>query len=126
VNALAAHLLSRVEQDQFEPFDADGRTLLTIGYMQRRLREVGARCTGEKAAAQALRWLCSAGILEDRREVKKPRRRPNRMAAREKFQRGEDSEPGEGGRDSQPTLARLASVRSLAPEGIDIRGGGRL
>jgi hypothetical protein len=113
VNALAAHVPSRFDQNEFEPFDDDGRTFLSNGYMRRRLREVGARCTGEKAAAQAIRWLCTSGILEnmyDPRtrtgEVKKPRRRPNRMAAREKFQRGEDSERGEGGRDSQPSLHR--------------------
>lgn len=106
VNALAAHILSRFEQEEFEPFDADGRTFLTVAYMQRRLRDVGARCTGEKAAAAALRWLCSSGILEDTRKVKKPRRNQNRMAAREKFGRGEDPQSGEGGRDSQPTILR--------------------
>jgi hypothetical protein len=106
VHALAAHLLSRFEQDEFEPFDDDGRTFLTVGYMQRRLREVGARCTGEKTAAAALRWLCSSGILEDTGEVKKPRHRVKRAAAREKFQRGEDSGSGEGGRDAQPSPSR--------------------
>jgi hypothetical protein len=63
VNALAAHLLSRFEQNEFEPFETDGRTFLTTGYMQRRLREVGARCTGEKAAAAALRWLYAIRLL---------------------------------------------------------------
>lgn len=85
VNALALHLLSRVEQDAFEPLDPDGRTFLTVRYMQCRLREVGARCSGEKAAAAAIRWLCTSRLLEDTDEVKKPRRRQNRMAAREKF-----------------------------------------
>ena len=103
---LAAHLLSRFKQDEFERFDDDGRTFLTTGYMQRRLREVGARCTGEKAAALALRWLCESGVIEDTGEVKKPRRRANRMAAREKFGRGDDAESGEGGRDAQPSPAR--------------------
>lgn len=81
--------------------------------MQRLLWNVGAHCSGEKAAVGALRWLCSNGILENMYdpltrtgEVKKPRRRPSRAAAREKFQRGEDSERGEGGRDAQPSPAR--------------------
>lgn len=104
VNALAFHLLRRLEQDEFEPFEDDGGIFLTISHMQRLLRGVGARCTGEKAAAQAIRWLCSSGILEDTREVKRPRRRQNRMAAREKFGQGEGSERGEGGRDAQPSL----------------------
>jgi hypothetical protein len=106
VHALAAHLLSRFEQDEFETFDHDGRTFMTVGYVQRRLREVGARCTGEKAAAEALRWLCASGVLEETGEVKKPRRRPGRAAAREKFGHGEASERGEGGRDAQPSPAR--------------------
>lgn len=72
VRALAAHLPSRLGQEEFEPFDADGRTFLTTGYMQRRLRDVGARCSGEKAARSALRWLCEAGLLEDVAEVKNP------------------------------------------------------
>jgi hypothetical protein len=50
---------------------------------------VGARCRGEKAAAEAIHWLCASGILEDTGEVKKPRRDQSRMAAREKFGRGE-------------------------------------
>ena len=104
VNALAAHLLSRFEQDRFEPLDGDGCTFLTVGYMQRRLREVGAHCTGEKAAAKALRWLCENGILENTQRVKKPRRRENREAAREKFGRGAGMARGEGGRDSQPSF----------------------
>jgi hypothetical protein len=62
VNAIALHLLGRFEQDAFEPLDDDGCTFLTVGYMQRRLREVGARCTGEKAAAQAIRWLRESGV----------------------------------------------------------------
>lgn len=113
VHALALHVLSRFEQDEFEPLDADGRTFLTTGYFQRRLRDVGARCAGEKAAAQALRWLCESGVLENlydpatrTGEVKKPRRSPSRAAAREKFGRGEESERGEGGKDSQFTVLR--------------------
>jgi hypothetical protein len=35
VHALAAHLLSRFKQNEFEPFDDDGRTFLTTGYMRR-------------------------------------------------------------------------------------------
>jgi hypothetical protein len=104
VNALALHLLRRLEQDEFEPFEDDGRTFLTVGHMQRLLRAVGARCSGEKAAAQAIRWLCSTGIIEDTGEVKKPRQRPNRIAAREKFGRVEDARTGEGGKDAQPSL----------------------
>jgi len=39
--------LLRFQQDEFEPLDEDGRTFLTDGWMQRRLRDVGARCKGE-------------------------------------------------------------------------------
>ena len=41
-----------------------------------------------------------------RGEVKKPRRRGNREAAREKFGRGEDAAGGDGGRDSQSSVHR--------------------
>jgi hypothetical protein len=74
--------------------------------MQRLLWNVGGANSGEKAAAKALRWLCASGVLEDTGEVKKPRRRHNRAAAREKFFHGEGAERGEGGRDAQPSLAR--------------------
>jgi hypothetical protein len=100
VNALALHLLSRFAQDAHEPFDPDGRTFLPTGYMQRRLRETGARKSGEKAARGALRFLVASGILEDTREIKRPRRRPQRMAAREKFAPPAAQEI-DGGRDAQ-------------------------
>ena len=106
VNALAQHMLLRLEQTEFEPFDEDGKTFISNGWMQCRLRDVGARCQGEKAAAKALRWLCENGLLENTGEVKKPRRRENREAAREKFGRGEGAAGGEGGRDPQPSLHR--------------------
>ena len=106
VNALARHLLFRFEQSEHEPLDSDGRTFLTVAYMQRRLRELGARKTGEKAVEEAIRWRCASGILENMYdpetqpgEVKKPRRRPERMAAREKF--APASQETEGGRDAQ-------------------------
>ena len=109
VNALALHLLRRFEQDRFAPLDADGRTFLTVRHMQRLLRGVGARCMGEKAAREAINYLCANGILEDTGEVKKPRQRPNRIAAREKFEH-QPSTPNRsnytGGRDAQPTLLR--------------------
>jgi hypothetical protein len=80
--------------------------------MQGLLRDVGARRKGEKAAAEAIRWLCASGILENMYdpmtrtgEVKKPRRDPNRMAARERFGRGRP-ESHEGGRDAQPSTSR--------------------
>jgi hypothetical protein len=100
------HLRCRFEQDEHEPLDDDGRTFLTVSYMQRLLWNVGADCSGEKAAVAALRCLCASGVLEDTSEVN-PRRRLNRIAAREKFQRGDGSDPGEGGRDAQPSLSRL-------------------
>jgi hypothetical protein len=96
----------RLEQTEFEPFDEDGKTFLSNGWMRSRLRDVGARCTGEKAATKAVRWLCEIRLLESTGEVKKPRRRENREAAREKFGRGGGAAGGEGGRDSQPSLHR--------------------
>jgi len=105
VTALAAHLVSRFEQDTFEPLCSVGCTFLTVGYVQRRLREVGARCTGEKGAAKALRWLCECGILE-RTPAKSRNHGAVEKAAPEKFGRAEDAAGGEGGRDSQPSLHR--------------------
>jgi len=46
-------MLLRFQQDEFAPLDEDGRTFLTDGWMQRRLRDVGARCKGERAGAAA-------------------------------------------------------------------------
>lgn len=74
--------------------------------MQRLLREVGARETGEKAAAEAIRFLCASGLLEDTGEVKRPRRRAQRIAAREKSAPASDSQEHGGGRDAQPTIQR--------------------
>jgi len=104
VNALARHLIVRFEQDRFEPLDEDGRTFLTTKHMQRLLCEVGARKKGERAAAEAISWLVASELLEDTGEVKLPHRRPERLAAREKFGHGEDS--GTGGRDAQPSSLR--------------------
>jgi hypothetical protein len=106
VKALGLHLLQRFDQERFEPLDSDGRTFLTVSHMQRLLLHVGARRKGEKAAAEAIRWLCTSGILEDTGEVKLPRRKPQRMAAREKFGRRDVHVRNEGGRDAQPSLAR--------------------
>jgi len=107
VYALALHLRHRFEQDEHEPLDHDGRTFLTTFHMQRLLWNVGAECSGEKAAVKALRWLCASGVIEDTREVKKPRRRPDRAAAREKFQRGGDA-------DTREKEVEIHGLRSLA------------
>ena len=91
---------------------------------------VGARRQGEKAAREAINYLRTSGVLEDTGEVKKPRQRPNRVAARQKFGRTEkvfngvgdfelggeeggevhnavvDFGSGLGGRDAQPSPSR--------------------
>jgi hypothetical protein len=54
-----------LEQDEHEPLDDDGRTFLTVSYMQRLLWNVGAHNSGEQAAAAAIRWLCEVTILEN-------------------------------------------------------------
>jgi hypothetical protein len=102
IRALALHLLDRFEQTKYEPLDEDGCIFLTVSHMQRLLRRVGVRRCGEKAATEAISFLCRGGILEDTAEVKLPRRRPARLAAREKFAPG-DSETT-GGRDAQRSL----------------------
>lgn len=112
VNALAQHVLLRVEQTEFEPLDDDGKTFITVSHMQRLLRDVGAHRKGEKAAAEAIRWLCASGIIEDTGEIKLPRRDPKRTAAREKFEKqGKPSTSARdisntGGRDAQPSHLR--------------------
>jgi hypothetical protein len=98
--ALELHLLRRFQQKRYEPLDSGDEIFLTVGYVQRLLRDVEAPRKGEKAAAEALAWLVSFGLLEDTGKTKKPKASPSRAAAREHFGKSSGTE---GGRDAQPS-----------------------
>jgi hypothetical protein len=74
--------------------------------MRGRLHYVGARCKGWKAAARQLKRAEELGWIVDTGQVLKPAVPEKRRAAREKFGRGEGTEPGVGGRDAQHSLLR--------------------
>ena len=95
--------------------------------MQRLLRAVGARKTGEKAAASAIAFLEQRSLIVDTGKTKKPRRSSERIARAEKFQPAGPVE-GEGGKEAQATPLRsywwrvfkipgLARVLSSIPKG---------
>jgi hypothetical protein len=70
--------------------------------MRGRLRYVGARCKGWKAAARQLERARELGWIVDTGGVLKPGIPEERQAARAKF----GNERTEGGRDAQPSLQR--------------------
>jgi hypothetical protein len=113
MRALELHLVSRFQQNRHAPLDDDGETFLTVGYVQTLLRGVNARRRGEKAAAEAIEWWQAFGLIADTGKVKKPRMRPERLAARAHFGKTPANEQSdrhapheEGGRDAQPSNSR--------------------
>jgi hypothetical protein len=129
VDALSLHVWWRARQDEHEAFEGeeDECVFLTVRWMQGLLRAVGARKTGEKAAAAAIAFLKQRGLLVDTGRTKKPRRSSERVARAEKFQTA-GPVAGEGGKDAQPTSLRsywwrvfrvpaLARVRASIPRG---------
>jgi hypothetical protein len=130
VDALSLHVWWRARQDEHEAFEGeeDDCVFLTVPWMQGLLRAVGARKTGEKAAAGAIFFLVEQrGLIVDTGKTKKPRRNSESIARAEKFQTA-GPVAGEGGKDAQPTSLRsywwrvfhvpaLARVRASIPRG---------
>jgi hypothetical protein len=129
VDALSLHIWWRARQDEHEAFEGeeDDCVFLTVPWMQGLLRAVGARKTGEKAAAGAIALLKERGHIEDTGKTKKPRRSSERIARAEKFQTA-GPVAREGGKDAQPTslhsywwrvfrVPALARVRHSIPRG---------
>src|SRR5512133_24965 len=91
VDALSWHVVWRCRQKRHPALEGEDCIFLTVRHVRRLLRAIGARRTGEKAAAAAIRTMQAKGWIEDTGRTKKPRR-------------GE--QPTEGGKDSQPDLQR--------------------
>jgi hypothetical protein len=91
VDALSWHVVWRCRQKRHPALEGEDSIFLTVKHVQRLLRAIGARKTGEKAAAGAIATMQAKGWIEDTGQTKKPRR-------------GEQSI--EGGKDSQPTNQR--------------------
>ena len=89
VDALSRQIVWRCRQKRHPSLEGEACIFLTIRHVQRLLRAIGARKTGEKAAAAAIATMQAKGWIEDTGGTKKPRR-------------GEQS--AEGGKDSQPDL----------------------
>ena len=69
------HIWTRARQEEHEAFEGEDCVFLTVRWMQRLLRAVGARKTGEKAAASAIAFLEQRSLIVDTGKTKKPRRR---------------------------------------------------
>lgn len=110
VRCVDLHLLRRFRQSRYEPLETiDGERcgiFWTDGYVQGLLRELGYRKTGEKFAAEVIAIVQRLGILGDTRQVKKPRRDEQSIAAAEKFQPDGTEIAREGGEDAQPSVHR--------------------
>ena len=89
VDALSWQIVWRCRQKRHPSLEGEACIFLTVRHVQRLLRAIGARKTGEKAAAAAIATMQAKGWIEDTGGTKKPRR-------------GEQS--AEGGKDSQPDL----------------------
>jgi hypothetical protein len=128
VSAFSLHLHWRTRQQRFPAFEGGDETILTVGWMRRLLRAVGARKTGSRAAAAAITWLEKSGLVEDTGQTMKPRRRPQNAELVEPF--GRQGREVELERRAQsllgrcywwrvfrvPALARVrASLRSAYP-----------
>jgi hypothetical protein len=127
VDALSLQLWLRAWQKEHPAFEDGDCIFLTVGWMHGLLRMVGARKTGEKAAATAIARLEQLGLLVDTGRTKKPRRSAEHIARAEKFQRRADV-AHEGGKEAQPSASRsywwrvfvvpaLARVRAAIPRG---------
>ena len=90
VDALSWQIVWRCRQKRHPALEGEDCIFLTVRHVQRLLRAIGAKKTGEKAAAAAIATMQAKGWIEDTGRTKKPRR-------------GESSET-EGGKDSQPDL----------------------
>jgi hypothetical protein len=89
VDALSWHVVWRCRQKRHPALEGEDCVFLSVGHVQSLLRAVGARKTGEKAAAAAIATMQANGWMEDTGRTKKPRR-------------GEQQD--EGGKDSQPDI----------------------
>jgi hypothetical protein len=107
VDALSWQIVWRCRQKRHPALEGEDCIFLTVRHVQRLLRAVGARKTGEKAAAAAIATMQARGWIEDTGRTKKP-------------QRGEQSS-AEGGKDSHrnfstPTGGAFSAFRrSLKP-----------
>ena len=109
------HIWTRARQEEHEAFEGEDCVFLTVRWMQRLLRAVGARKTGEKAAASAIAFLEQRSLIVDTGKTKKPRRSSERIARAEKFQPAGPAE-GEGGKEAQATpCARTGGVCLRSP-----------
>ena len=127
VDALSLHIWFRGRQKEYPAFEGEDCVFLAVSWVQGLLRAVGARKTGEKAAAAAIAFLEQHGIIEDTGRTKKPRRAADCIARAENFQR-RGTVVNEGGKEAQPTPFRsywwrvfrvpaLAKVRAAIPRG---------
>jgi hypothetical protein len=127
VDALSLHIWFRARQEAHPAFEDEDCIFLTARWMQGLLRGVGARKTGEKAAAAAIASLEQLGLIVDTGRTKKPRRNAERIARAEKFQKL-GSVVHEGGKEAQPSplssfwwpvcfVPALARVRAAFPRG---------
>jgi hypothetical protein len=89
VDALSWQIVWRCRQKRHPALEGEDCIFLTVLHVQRLLRAIRARTSGEKAAAAAIATMQAKGWIEDTGRTKKPRR-------------GEQS--AEGGKDSQPDL----------------------
>ena len=110
VRCIDLHLRRRFEQRAHEPLEeVEGercRIFWTVGHVQRLLRRLRYRKTGEKFAAEVIATVQRLGILVDTGRVKKPARGDQELAAAEKFQPAGTEISAEGGQHAQPTIAR--------------------
>jgi hypothetical protein len=102
VDALSLHIWFRCRQTEHSAFEGEDSVFLTVRWMQRLLRTVEARKTGEKAAAAAISLLEQRGLIVDTGKTKKPRRPAEGIARAEKFQTSGPIGP-EGGKQGQPS-----------------------
>jgi hypothetical protein len=82
-DALALHVWFRCRQKRHPALEGEDCVFLTDGWVQALLRVVGARKTGEKAAAAAVAIMQARGWMEDTGETKKPRRTERSEVVRE-------------------------------------------
>jgi hypothetical protein len=102
VDALSLHVWFRARQTGHSAFEGEDCVFLTVGWMQNLLRAVEARKAGEKTAAAAISFLEEKGLVVDTSRTKKPRRRAERIARAEQFQK-QGSIADEGGKEAQPS-----------------------
>jgi hypothetical protein len=121
VDALSLHIWVRSRQTKNPAFEERDCVFMTVGWMQRLLRSVGARKGGEKAAATAISFLEERGLIVDTGRTKSRTAPSARLRGPRSFRSGARSPTKAERRPSLPLSTPTGGVSFgfLLSRGLD-------